>query len=377
MRPACQPPRAGLRRLSPGRGRCDARSRGSRGAGAPTDAPLHVRSAARWATVVVPLLFAAGALEAAPAGVTNLVWPLPPAPPRIAFVRSIAGPTDVGVKPPTFSRVANWITGAKKGLIELERPFGLALDESGNLLMTDTGANAVCCFDPAHKKWLRWEQAGKTRFESPVAVARRGSMVYVADSGLGKVLAFELGGQLKFEITRELERPAGLAFLGERLYIADPPRHQIVICDARGGFLSKFGQRGGGPGEFNFPTHLAAAPGNRLLVTDSLNRRIQVFSDAGQFERVIGSPGDGPGRFNRPKGVAADSFGHIYVVDALFDNVQVFDQQGRLLLPWGEPGPDPGQFWLPNGIVISPDNEIYVADSYNHRVQVFKYLGKE
>jgi 6-bladed beta-propeller/NHL repeat len=295
----------------------------------------------------------------------------------VVYLKSITGPADLGIKAPALSRFADWITGSNHGASRLQKPFGLALDDAGDLLLTDMGANAVCCLDRAGKKWLRWEQAGKTRFASPVAVARHRDTVFVADSVLGKVLALDLKGKLRFEITRELQRPSGLAIFGDKLYVADSQRHQIVVCNLRGEFVSRFGHRGTGPGEFNFPTHLAVDAGGRLFVTDSMNSRIQVFNASGEFQRIIGGPGDGPGSFSRPKGVAVDRYGHIYVVDALFDNVQIFDDQGRLLLHWGEAGGDPGQFWLPNGIAIGGNNDIYVADAYNHRIQIFKYTGKQ
>jgi DNA-binding beta-propeller fold protein YncE len=306
-----------------------------------------------------------------------LAWPPPPAEPYVVYVKSITGPADLGIKAPALSRFANWVTGSSRTPSELQKPFGLAVDDAGNLLLTDMGANAVCCLDRAGRKWLRWEGAGKTRFSSPVAVARRGETVFVADSVLGKVFALDLKGKPLFEITRELERPSGLAILGDKLYIADAQLHQVVVCSLHGEFLSKFGHRGAAPGEFNFPTHLAVDTSSRLLITDSMNCRVQVFTASGEFQHVIGGPGDGPGTFSRPKGVASDRSGHIYVVDALFDNVQIFNDQNQLLLHWGEAGGDPGQFWLPNGIAISGNNDIYVADSYNHRIQIFKYTGKQ
>ena len=321
--------------------------------------------------------FGAPASAKIEAGTRGPAWPPPPADPCVVYVQSITGPADVGIKPAALSRLAGWITGSSRAAVSLNKPFGLALDDAGNLLITDTGASTVCCLERAEKKWLRWEQAGKTRFQSPVAVARRRNTIFVADSALGKVLAFDLKGKLEFEITRELERPSGLAIFGDKLFVADSQLHHVVICSAQGKFVSMFGRRGSAPGEFNFPTHVAVDAGGRVFVTDSLNCRVQVFDATGQIERVIGSSGDGPGHFSRPKGVAVDRYGHIYVVDALFDNIQIFDDQNRLLLNWGEAGAEPGQFWLPNGIAIGHDNLIYVADSYNHRVQVFKYTGKQ
>ena len=324
------------------------------------------------------LLFCVSTCLASSAAKVNPLpaWPPPPAAPRVVYVRDIASPADIGAKPSTLNRVADWFTGAAKDKGKLDKPFGLCVDEAGNLLVTDTGANTVCLLDLARKKWTRWESVGPIRFKSPVAVARHGQTIFVADSVLGKVIAFDAKGKLLFEITSELERPSGLAVLGDKLYISDAQRHQVVVCDVRGAFLSKFGQRGGGPGEFNFPTHVSADSGGRICVTDSLNNRVQVFDAEGRFLRTFGSVGDGPGSFSRPKGVAADSEGHLYVVDAVFDNVQIFDDQGRLLMNWGETGPAPGQFWLPNAIAINRADEIYVADTHNRRIQVFRYTGK-
>jgi len=341
--------------------------------------PLHCRFGVWRSFGVWSLVF--GILSSASAAVTKTnpppVWPPPPNEARIAYVRDIASPLDIGAKPSALIRFANWITGVKKEKDHLVRPFGLCLDDAGNLIVTDTGAGVVCLVNFARKKWLRFDSVGKTRFKTPVAVARHGQVIFVADSELGRVFAFNEKGKLQFEISQELERPSGLVFLRDKLYIADSQRHQVVVCDAHGQVTSKFGKRGRGPGEFNFPTHIAADARSQVYVTDSMNHRIQVFDANGTFQREFGGIGDGPGFFSRPKGVAVDTLGHVYVVDAIFDNVQVFDQAGKLLLNWGEAGPGPGEFWLPNAIVISSNNVIYVADSYNRRVQVFQYLGKE
>jgi sugar lactone lactonase YvrE len=303
-------------------------------------------------------------------------WPPPPAEPRIVYVREISGPADIGARPAALLRWANWITGVSNRRQKLDRPFGLSLDESGNLLVADTGSATVSYLDLARKKWQCWSVVGGFRLLSPVAAVHQGRTFYVADSSLGKVIAFDDTGKVQFQITNELDRPSGLALLGDRLLIADSQRHQIVVCGLDGKLISKFGRRGREAGEFNFPTHVSVDNQRRIYVTDSLNCRIQIFDAAGRFLRSFGSAGDGPGRFSRPKGVAVDQSGHIYVVDGVFNNVQIFDDQGRLLLDWGEAGSAAGQFCLPNAIVINSKNEIFVADAFNHRLQMFRYTGK-
>lgn len=305
------------------------------------------------------------------------VWPAPPEKPRVAWVQNVLKPSDLGAKESGFRRAANWFSGDNKGNEPFARPFGIALDEAGNLCLTDTGANTVSFFDQKIRQWQRWQNIEKVRFSTPVAVAKQGNLICVADSAGAKIIAFSPDGKLQFQITNQLQRPAGVAIHGNRLYVADAQRHDISVFDLGGKFISSFGQRGVNHGEFNYPTHLMADSTGKLYVTDSLNSRVQVFDGDGKFLQQIGGPGDGPGYFSRPKGVAVDRFGHIYVLDGLADNLQVFDGNGRLLLSLGVAGHGTGEFWLPNGIAIGQDNKIYVADSYNLRVQIFEYVGAE
>lgn len=305
-----------------------------------------------------------------------LVWPPAPAEPRVRFVQNIVGPLSIGQSASVLRRFSNFLIGDSGERENLVKPFGVALDESGNLCVTDMGAGAVCYCDFRKKKWQRWFAAGKTRFAAPVAVARRNGVFYVADSELGKVLAFREDGRSELEIAAPLQRPVGVAIAGDSLFVADSQAHAVFVFDLRGQLRFQFGKRGAGAGEFNFPTHISADGRGQLFVTDSLNSRVQVFDEQGRFQSQIGSAGDTSGHFGRPKGAAADTFGHLYVADAVYDNVQVFALSGGLLLNWGQAGTGPGEFGMPGGVVISPGNQIYVADSFNHRVQVFQYLGQ-
>jgi sugar lactone lactonase YvrE len=316
------------------------------------------------------------AVRPAPKAVPAAVWPPPPDEPRIAFVQDICGPRDVGRNPSLWHSMANWITGETGESLNLHKPFAVALDETGNLCLTDTDDKLVCYADFTHKNWRRYNGTGKTRFASPVAVARRSGIFYVADSELGKVFAFGDNDRPVFEIGAPLQRPVGLAIAGNSLYVVDSQAHAIFVFGLDGKFQFQFGRRGDGPGEFNFPTCAAADNRGHLVVSDTMNCRVQIFDLSGKFISQFGSNGDTSGHFARPKGVAADSAGHIYVVDALFGNFQIFDPAGQLLLNVGETGDGPGGFGLPNGIAIGADNRIFVADTFNRRVQVFKYTSQ-
>jgi sugar lactone lactonase YvrE len=302
------------------------------------------------------------------------VWPEPPAEPHVAYLQSVYKPADAGVRWSGTKRLSHWLFGADTGQGSLTRPFGVALDEADNLCIADTGAAMVCFLDRTRKTWQSWDKIGSMELISPVAFVKQKSTFIVADSGLRKVLAFDGKGKLLFEFAQPMIRPSGLAIAGDKLFVADAGEHHILIFELGGKYLAAFGKRGTGPGEFNYPTHLATDAKGRLFVTDSMNFRIQIFDASGRYEGAIGTVGDSSGTLSRPKGVAVDRDGNIYVVDALFDNLQIFDQSGRFLLAVGEAGEAAGEFWMPAGIAISREGLIYVADSYNRRIQVLKHL---
>ena len=332
---------------------------------------------ANFFNVIGPLcLLCTGAIAAASKpGPARPVWPPAPDEPKLAYVASLHDPLDVGQSPSVFKRIGRLFTGDNGEDLALQKPFGTAVDQQGNLCITDTGAKRIVYCDFARRKWQTYSTAGKIRFSSPVSAAHGKEIFYVADSELCRVLAFRPNGALQWQIAEPLVRPVGLALNRDLLAVVDSQAHAVFVFGLDGKLRFQFGKRGVGPGEFNFPTHIAFNRDGNWLVTDSMNSRIEVFDRNGRFLSQFGGNGDTSGHFGRPKGIAADSQSNIYVADALFDNFQIFDPHGQLLLNVGQTGTGPGQFGMPAGIAIDEENRIYVADSYNHRVQVFQYLG--
>lgn len=304
------------------------------------------------------------------------VWPQPPTRPRVRFVKTVARPADLGIKPSFWQRVGQVIVGREEEW--LIRPT--AVVATGQVMyVADAGAQALWVLDAGAGRFRKIKEAKQEPLVSPVAVAIGAEgRIYLADSFLAKVFVYDADLRLVATISDpNWRRPAGLAFdkAKERLYVADSAAHRVWIHTRDGRAVGGIGQRGPGDGEFNFPTHVAVGAENIVYVTDSLGFRIQAFAPDGRFVSKFGQHGDSSGDFAMPKGVALDSEGHVYVVDALFDAVQIFDRGGRFLLAFGERGLGPGQFWLPAGAFIDPGDRIYVADAYNQRIQIFEYLA--
>lgn len=327
------------------------------------------------ATVLLPACLPTATRDATPE--PALVWPAGPAQPRIAFVRSLSRPEDLGISRGLIDRMKDLLFGEAEH--RLVRPMAVVAVD-GVIYVADPGARGVHRFDPARNGYALIGAAGGNSLPSPVGLARGDDgAVYVADSKLAQVLLIRPGAKeaLPLQLKAALRQPTGIAFdaVAGRLFVADTTAHQIKVFDRDGALEQTIGSRGTGPGEFNFPTLLWRSPQGHLHVTDALNFRIQTFDEKGRVVGMFGRQGDGSGDAARPKGVATDRYGHIYVVDALFHAVQIFDASGKFLLALGQRGQARGEFWLPAGIFIDGNDTIYVADTYNRRVQVLRHVG--
>ncbi len=133
------------------------------------------------------------------------------------------------------------------------------------------------------------------------------------------------------------------------------------------------------PGRLHYPTDIAWLD-DRLVVADAYNHRIQIFDRGGEVLRKWGGPlgsgvpGSRPGWFRVAVGVATDSVGHVYVADFMNHRIQVFDRNGGFLGSFGRQGSRRGEFERPTDLDVGPDGRIYVVDFGNDRIQVFAAL---
>jgi DNA-binding beta-propeller fold protein YncE len=300
----------------------------------------------------------------------------------LSYERSFSTDRDVIIKKGFWTKVLDLVAGPPD-LHFLVRPYSIATDSRGRIIVTDPGAVGVHIFDFAQQKYKFLQREGKEHFESPQCVAVDShDNIYVTDSEAGKVFVFEPNGKLRHVLGSLkggegfFKRPTGIAVdsAAQRIYVSDTLRDKIFVLDMQGNVLQTIGKRGAGNGEFAYPTELRLY-GDDLVVVDAMNFRVQVLDRSGQFRYAIGHVGETTGTLFRPKGIGRDSEGNLYIVDAAFETVQVFDRDGHILYYFGETGQGPAEFQLPSGLYIDGNDRIYVADSFNHRVQVFHYSG--
>jgi DNA-binding beta-propeller fold protein YncE len=323
-------------------------------------------------------------MDDAPEG-SKLMWPAAPEVPRFLYTGTLTG--EPNFRPESeargfFNTLGRWIAGLDgkpASPLVLQRPGALVGDDAGRLYVADASRQAVFVFDEKAGELLLWDSAeGQQRFQSPAGVAVAPGRVFVSDAELGAVFVLDAAGQPLRSIGRgQLQRPTGLARDAQRgrLFVADTYAHDVKAFNDAGELLFVIGRRGSGPGEFNFPTHLAFA-GGELYVTDTLNNRVQVFDAEGRvLVRAVGARGLLLGNLVRPKGVGVDGEGNVYVVESYYDSLLVFNPQGEFLMPIGGTGTATGRFYLPAGVWVDARNRVHVADMFNGRIVLFQFLG--
>jgi DNA-binding beta-propeller fold protein YncE len=268
--------------------------------------------------------------------------------------------------------------GGKATEAMLNEPYGIELDQDGNLFIVDRLNYCIRKVD-----------------------AKTGTIATVA--GTGGKSGYDGDGGLATKSL--LVEPNGIALDGKgKLFIADVAGHRVRVVDLIAGTIATLAGNGkgvtvgdGGPVEqatFNGPRALAVHPDGSLLVVERNGnsvRRIDLKN--GVVARFAGTgkkgyTGDGgkalDAAFDGPKEIDIDKDGNVYVVDTENEAIRRIDAKsgmittvagkGRTKTPGLGDGGPPTDATLgrPHGVAIGPDGAIYIGDTNSHRVRRVK-----
>ncbi|NOZ02363.1 MAG: hypothetical protein GXP54_10805 [Deltaproteobacteria bacterium] len=215
------------------------------------------------------------------------------------------------------------------------------------------------------------------RYPVRIAAAQDGT-IYVSDVESDSVLGYKDGRRV-FELNG-MERPLAVAVRGSRLYVGSQGRGSVEIYDIPG--KSFQGVLGSGQGVFAMPNDIALAADGTVYVADSRRDVVEVFGPDGARTATISGRDDGEGRLRFPAAVAVDDE-NLFVADQGHHRIQVFDRSNRWVRDIGGPIPAQasnvvdfaGRFTRIQGIAIH-GKRLYVLDSYHAHVQVLDRNGQ-
>jgi DNA-binding beta-propeller fold protein YncE len=301
----------------------------------------------------------------------RLLWPPPPAEPRLEFIGTYAA----GMP----SSTVRGRREARNNPLIRNIPVDLVADTHGSVYLTEKGLRNILVRHPATGSFSLLFK--KPPLATPYGIARDDEgLLYLSDQVAGRVLVFTPGGDPVLSISnpQHLSKPTHLTVSQghDRIFVSDEKTDQVVAFDRRGTYLFSIGGPGSEPGQFRRPRGLALDRQGRLHVADSDNGRIQIFDIDGHFIATLGGKGS-PLPLQGPADMDFDSEGHLYVIDETRHALFIVSAEGELLLAVGSGSPTSHSmgFSHPSAIEIDGSDRIYIADCFNGRISVWQYLN--
>ncbi len=167
-------------------------------------------------------------------------------------------------------------------------------------------------------------------------------------------------------------QPVSVAALGDgTFWVCAYGSNEIVRMDVNGVIVKR--SRGPAAG-FDRPLDLVRLGDGRMLVTEMAADRVSVLSEDGTWLSSFGKKGRGPGEFVGPQYLARDDWGNVYVTDFGNARVVVFAPDGSPLHAFGSKSPFFSGFKAPGGIAVIGER-VYVADMVTGALHVFDRSG--
>jgi DNA-binding beta-propeller fold protein YncE len=275
-------------------------------------------------------------------------------------------------------KVVELIGGPGSGAGQFASPTGLAVDRDGNLYVADSYHHRIQRITLSGDVYLLGRRGtGPGEFLNPQAVvADHGLGYYVLEQGGCRIQHFGAHGERLAEFGSpgkgrgQMSAPMAMARdpFG-CLFVADTGNNRIVKWSPDGLFLDHFPSVTG-TATFR-PQGLAVDRAGRIWVAETPRHRLVVFDSLFRVLGTRGGPGDGLGQFREPQGLAVTPGGGVLVADSGNNRVQVLDAEGaphQAIRGNESTGGQVGAFSAPSGMAVRGEQEAYVSDTGNHRI---------
>ena len=268
-------------------------------------------------------------------------------------------------------------------ITELNHPYGVAVSDDNQVIITEYYGNCVTILDREGKKVKslgRKGECGNVKLSTPRGVAiTPDKFILVSDKH--RIQKISMDGYLIASVGKEGSRPlqfntpCGITIspITEQVYIADWFNHRIQVLNPDLTFSHSFGSEGSANGQFQLPHDIAIDSQGLVYVADYGNHRIQKFSSDHNFLSQFGTKGSGPGQLNSPNGITIDTAatGLVYVSEHGNPRISVFTSDGVFVSSFGSEGSNIDQFDYPYELAFDKDGFLYVCDSGNGRFVVY------
>jgi sugar lactone lactonase YvrE len=262
--------------------------------------------------------------------------------------------------------------GGQASAAELQLPFGVAVDDAGNVFIADTRNHRIRKVTPAGliSTVAGTGTAGFSGDNGPATNAQLSGPIFVAVDSAGNLYVADQGNNRVRKVT-----PAGIiTTVAGRSGPSLPPPPPGASVPASSVNL-------------NLPTGIAVDGAGNLYIADQANRVVRkvsggMMTTVAGTEGVAGDSGDGgqatAARLGNPCGLAVDAAGSIYIGDVGFHRVRKV--AGGVITTVAGTGAegfagDGGQAIAaqvndPCGVAVDNAGNLYIADVDNNRIRM-------
>ena len=174
------------------------------------------------------------------------------------------------------------------GAVQPFHPLGIAVHPHTNkVYVSDRSNDLIQIFNPdlTHSGSFGGTGSGNGQFSSPNGISfdSTGNLFVADELGNNRVQVFTAAGEYIYQFKKkdggvELKAPVGIALdANDIVYISERSSHSISVFTRNGQYLTSFGGKGSGPGQFNSPTGIAIGNDGKIYIADYNNGHVQVF----------------------------------------------------------------------------------------------------
>lgn len=234
---------------------------------------------------------------------------------------------------------------------KLDHPSGVAVDDPGNLYVTDSGGQRVLTL-PAGGSVAREIPFTGLHFPEGIAVDHTGN-IYVTDVP-DRVLKFDVGTGAQTVLPSTGWRPSAVAVDQKgNLYVANTDSRLVKVDNETGAQVDfAFAGLHGGP------VGVAVDAAGNLYVTGYIEHKALMIAAGTTTPAELPFPA-----LEHPGGITVDAAGGVYLTDAFLKQVYKLARGARSSVPLPLTGLD-----YPEGVAVDHVGNVYVADTFHDRV---------
>ena len=258
----------------------------------------------------------------------------------------------------------------------VSKPWGVAINQRGELLVTEGNKHCVSVFSPAGVKLRSFGTQGSDQgqFQTPrgIAVDSEGNIL-VVDHDNHRIQKFTAEGKFLKAVGShgdkplQFSSPISITFAtgSKKIYVSDLDNCRIQVLNSDLTFSGTFET-----GSSKKPLCTACNKDGRVYVVyDTDHPFIEVFTADGRFLRTFQRRSSGKNRLVYC--IAIDTSGRVYIAEGPNYAISVLTTAGQLMKSFGKRGVGLGEFHCPRGLAVDSSGVVYVCDYRNDRIQMF------